>query len=223
MNEKLTELVFIVDRSGSMCGLESDTIGGFNATLDSNRKVKGDAVVSTVLFNGETSVLHDRCPIGEVPNLTEDDYVPRGNTALLDALGGAIRHIAMVQRYMPESHKPGKTIVVIITDGLENASCEYSLKQVNAMVKEREKAGWEFLFLGANMDAVEEAGRLGIAHDRAATYMADKAGSALAYEAVAQATRSIRGAATGAPRMDSSWKHTVEKDTQKRARPRRRS
>lgn len=216
MKDNLTELVFIVDRSGSMCDLVSDTIGGFNATLKQHREAEGEAVVSTVLFDNETEVLHDRLPIADVHDITEKEYWVRGCTALLDAVGSSIRHISRVRGYLPEEYRPAKTIFVIITDGLENASKEYSYAQVKKLIEQQKEQGWEFLFLGANIDAVGEAGRLGISADRAATYLADGEGQHVAYEAVAKATCCMRSMAPGAAPMGASWKEEVEHDTAKR-------
>ena len=216
MKKNLTELVFIVDRSGSMAGLESDTIGGFNATLESNRKQEGEAVVSTVLFDNETIVLHDRIPITSVKPMTDKDYQVRGCTALLDALGGSIRHIGRVHGYLPDEYRPEKTIFVVITDGYENASRKYDYRKVRQMIEQKQEEGWEFLFLGANIDAIGEASKLGIAEDRAATYLADGVGQTVAYEAVAKATCDMRSAPMGAPRMGGAWKESVEHDTKKR-------
>ena len=216
MKKNLTELVFVVDRSGSMGGLETDTIGGFNATLARHRKAEGEAVVSTVLFDNESVVLHDRLPIAEVPDMTERDYQVRGCTALLDATGGAIRHIGRVHGYLPEEYRPEHTIVVIITDGYENASCKYDYAKVKAMIEQKTEEGWEFLFLGANIDAIGEASKIGIAHDRSATYLADGVGQTVAYEAIADATCVMRAQKAGAPRMGASWKDAVEADTAKR-------
>jgi len=215
MKKDLTELVFILDRSGSMGGLESDTIGGFNATLQKHREAEGDAVVSTVLFDNFTEVLHDRIPISTVENLTSRDYWVRGCTALLDATGGAIRHISRVHGYLPDEYRPKKTIFVIITDGYENASRTYSYPKVREMIEQKKAEGWEFLFLGANIDAIGEAAKIGIASDRAATYLADDIGQHIAYEAVADATCAMRSAPCGA-QIDSDWKANVERDTRKR-------
>ncbi len=215
MKKDLTELVFILDRSGSMGGLESDTIGGFNATLQKHREAEGDAVVSTVLFDNFTEVLHDRIPISTVENLTSRDYWVRGCTALLDATGGAIRHISRVHGYLPDEYRPEKTIFVIITDGYENASRTYSYPKVREMIEQKKAEGWEFLFLGANIDAIGEAAKIGIASDRAATYLADDIGQHIAYEAVADATCAMRSAPCGA-QIDSDWKANVERDTRKR-------
>lgn len=206
-----TELVFLLDRSGSMTGLETDTIGGFNGMLAKHKKASGRAVVSTVLFDHSTVVLHDRVDIQEIKALTTDDYSTRGSTALLDALGSSIRHISRVQRYMPEGHKAQKVIFVITTDGMENSSSEYSVSQVREMVsKMTEKYGWEFVFLGANIDAVAEAGNLGISEDRAVTYYADPCGTAACFEAVADFTCAARTFSSA--RQGEEWKRAVEKD-----------
>ena len=213
MNKNLTELVFILDRSGSMAGLETDTIGGFNSVLKKNREAEGDAIVSTVLFDHERKVIHDRVPIAKVPAMTERDYQVRGCTALLDAVGSSIDFVERIQRYMPDDHKPGNTIFVITTDGLENASKEYSIDRVRTMIEAKQEQGWEFLFLGANMDAVGEAGRLGIYADRAATYVCDEKGSAVMYDAVADGVVTMRSCAmAGAARPDGAWKQRVEED-----------
>ncbi len=210
MKKNLTELVFVVDRSGSMSGLESDTIGGFNATLKAHKKAEGEAVVSTVLFDHETKVLHDRIPIENVSPMTEKDYKVRGCTALLDAVGGAIRHISNIHKYLPEEYKPEHTIFVITTDGLENASTEYTCKQVKHLITEKEEAGWDFLFLGANIDAAAEASKIGIPVARAATFIADKLGSKTMFGAVCAETISMRA---GCSQRDESWKDSIEQDT----------
>lgn len=210
MKKNLTELVFVVDRSGSMSGLESDTIGGFNATLKAHKEAEGEAVVSTVLFDHETKVLHDRIPIENVSPMTEKDYKVRGCTALLDAVGGAIRHISNTHKYLPEEYKPEHTIFVITTDGLENASTEYTYKQVKHLITEKEEAGWDFLFLGANIDAAAEASKIGIPVARAATFIADKLGSKTMFGAVCAETISMRA---GCSQRDESWKDSIEQDT----------
>lgn len=215
MKKGLTELVFVVDRSGSMGGLESDTIGGINATLAKNRQVDGEANVSIVLFDTAFDTIVDRKPLAEVANLTEKDYQVRGCTALLDALGTTIAHIEQVQGYMPDEYKAEKVIFVITTDGLENASSRYSYADIKRTIDARTEAGWEFIFLGANIDAVGEAGRLGISADRAATYVADSAGSTIMYDAVAEATCCMRTAPAAAP-MGGGWKRAIERDTAKR-------
>lgn len=216
MKENLTELVFIVDRSGSMGGLETDTIGGFNATLDAHRSAEGEAVVSTVLFDNEMLVLHDRQPIAEVAPMTDRDYRVRGCTALLDAVGGAIKHIGRVQGYLPEEYRPARTIMVITTDGYENASRKYTYDQVKRMVEQKKEQGWEFLFLGADIDAVGEAARIGISQDRAVMNLADGEGQRVAYEAVAAATCVMRSAPADCAPMGAEWKAPVERDCAKR-------
>ena len=209
MKKGLTELVFIVDRSGSMSGLETDTIGGINATLAKNREVDGEANVSIVLFDNVSEVLVDRKPITEVADLTEKDYWVRGCTALLDAVGGAIKHTTRVQDYMPDEYKAEHVIFVITTDGYENASTRYSYKKVKKLIEKRTKDGWEFIFLGANIDAVAEADRIGIAPKRAVTYLADSEGSKIMHDAVSLACCSIRDCGE----LDEDWKVEVEADT----------
>mgnify|MGYP001676827323 FL=1 len=171
-----TELVFILDRSGSMSGLESDTIGGFNGMLAQHRSEGGDVLVSTVLFDHEDEVIHDRVRIAEVPTLTDKEYYTRGSTALLDAMGGAIHHIRNVHKYARPEDRPARTMFIITTDGMENASTRYTADQVRAMVKRQEAEGWEFIFLGANIDAVQVAGGLGIRAENAAEFACDAAG-----------------------------------------------
>ena len=216
MKQNLTELVFIVDRSGSMGGLESDTIGGFNATLDRHRNAEGEAVVSTVLFDNETKVLHDRMPIAKVPAMTERDYQVRGCTALLDAVGGAIRHITRVHGYLPEEYRPEHTIFVITTDGYANASRRYGYSTVKRMIEEKKESGGEFLFRGANIDAVGEAAKIGIEADRSVTYLSDSEGTRIMNCAVADATYAMRAQPKGAAPLGGSWKREVEADTAKR-------
>ena len=214
-NNGITELVFILDKSGSMSGLESDTIGGFNSMIAKQKKEDGKVYVSTVLFSDRSTVLYDRADIGDIPAMTDKDYLPGGCTALLDATGGAIRHISRVHGYLPDEYRPEKTIFVIITDGYENASRTYSYPKVREMIEQKKAEGWEFLFLGANIDAIGEAAKIGIASDRAATYLADDIGQHIAYEAVADATCAMRSAPCGA-QIDSDWKANVERDTRKR-------
>ena len=211
-----TELVFILDRSGSMSGLEVDTIGGFNALIEKQKKEEGRAVVSTVLFDDRTEVLHDRLPLEQVPAMTGRDYYVRGCTALLDALGGAIDHIGRLHKHTSPEQRPDKTLFVITTDGMENASRRYTYDLVREMV-ERQKArfGWEFLFLGANMDAVAVARRFGIGADRAATYECDAEGTALNYEVLSEAVRQVR---TCAAPLSGDWKARIDEDHKRRGR-----
>ena len=214
MKKNLTELVMILDRSGSMGGLESDTIGGYNSMLKKQREAEGEVLVSTVLFDDRTEVLYDRVPLEKLPQMTEKEYYVRGCTALLDAVGGAVRHIGNVHKYAREEDRPEKTIFVITTDGLENASCEYSYDRVKKMVeRQKEKYGWEFLFLGANIDAIETAGRFGITADRAANYHSDRKGTALNYEVLADAVCEMRVSA--AP-ISAKWKKRSDEDYKNR-------
>ena len=219
MKKNLTELVMILDRSGSLSGLESDTIGGYNSMLKKQRETEGEVLVSTVLFDHNTEVLHDRVPLDKVPEMTEKDYYVRGCTALLDAVGGAIHHIGNVHKYAREEDRPEKTIFVITTDGMENASRQYSYDRVKQMVeRQKEKYGWEFLFLGANIDAIKTAGRFGISADRAANYNSDREGTALNYEVLADAVSDMRCCA--AP-IGADWKKRIEEDYEKRGRKNR--
>ena len=208
-----TELVFILDRSGSMSGLEGDTIGGFNSFIEKQRSEEGEAVVSTVLFDNECSVIHDRISLEDVPRMTEKEYFTRGCTALLDALGGAIYHIGNVHKYARPEDRPDKTLFIITTDGMENASRRYTADRVRQMVKrQQEQYGWEFLFLGANMDAVETARHYGIDESRAVNYRCDEAGTALNYEVLSETVRTLR--TTG--QLPGTWKDRVEADCKKR-------
>ena len=213
MKKGLTEVVFILDRSGSMAGLEKDTIGGFNAMLEKQRRGEGQALISTVLFSNESAVIHDRVDARDVPPLTEKDYFVCGCTALLDAVGGAIHHIGNVHKYAREEDLPERTLFIITTDGMENASRHYDLRRVRAMI-ERQKAryGWEFLFLGANIDAVDTAARLGIDADRAANFHCDARGTQLNYEAVSDAVSAMRCAAP----LSADWKERIDSDFQSR-------
>jgi len=193
MRKGLTEVVFILDRSGSMSGLEADTIGGFNSMIEKQKKEDGEAYISTVLFDDQTEVLYDRVPVGKIEAMNDNQYFVRGCTALLDALGGAIHHIANVHKYAREEDRPEKTLFIITTDGMENASRTYSYDKVKKMVeKEKEKYGWEFLFLGANIDAIEVAGRFGIGADRAINYECDREGTALNYKVLSDTVSAVR-------------------------------
>ena len=215
MKKNLTELVFILDRSGSMAGLEADTIGGFNAMIEKQRKEPGKAIISTVLFDNETEVIHDRIPLDRVPRLTEKEYYVRGCTALLDAVGGAIHHIGNVHKYAREEDRPEKTLFVITTDGMENASRHYTYDKVKSMIeRQREKYGWEFLFLGANIDAAREAARFGIRADCAADYHADSIGTEAVYESVCEAVCQVRRSAP----LKASWKQRIDADFKGRKR-----
>ena len=215
MKKNLTELVFILDRSGSMAGLEGDTIGGFNAMIEKQKGEPGEALVSTVLFDHESEVIHDRVNIQKIEPMTRQQYYVRGCTALLDAVGGAIHHIGNVHKYAREEDRPEKTLFVITTDGMENASRKYSYDRLKAMIeRQKEKFGWEFIFLGANIDAAKEAARFGIREDRAANYHADSKGTAVVYEAVCDAVCSVRGSKP----MSADWKRKVDADYRKRGK-----
>ena len=213
MKKNLTEIVFILDRSGSMSSLEKDTIGGYNSFLDKQKKEEGEAYISTVLFDDKVEVLHDRVSIDKIRHITEDEYFVRGCTALLDAVGDAIHHIGNVHKYAREEDRPEKTLFVITTDGMENASREYTYDRVRRMIGQmKEKYGWEFLFLGANIDAAKEAVRFGIDADRAANYHADRRGTAVIYEAVSEAVCNVRASRP----MSASWKKNIDEDYKSR-------
>lgn len=199
MRKGLTEVVFILDRSGSMSGLEADTIGGFNSMLQQQRKGKGKVYISTILFDDKVEVLHDRVDIAKVEPMNDNQYYVRGCTALLDAVGGAIHHIGNIHKYAREEDRPEKTLFIITTDGMENASKYYSYDKVKKMVeRQKRKYGWEFLFLGANIDAVEVAGRFGISANRAVNYECDSAGTELNYKVLSKAVTSVRCAESAA-------------------------
>ena len=213
MKKNLTELVFILDQSGSMSGLESDTIGGFNAMIERQRQDQGEALVSTVLFSNRSTVIHDRVNLRKIEPLTERQYFVGGSTALIDAIGSAIHHIGNVHKYAREEDRPEHTIFVITTDGMENASHAYSSDEVKAMVqRQKEKYGWEFLFLGANIDAVETAARFGIGRDRAVNFHSDSRGQALNYKVVSEAVCQVR---CNAP-LGADWKDEIEEDFRSR-------
>ena len=214
MKKNLTEIVFILDRSGSMAGLEEDTIGGFNAMIAKQKLEAGEAFVSTVLFDNYTEVIHDRVDIQKVEPLTRKEYYVRGCTALLDAVGKSIHHIRNVHKYAREEDRPEKTLFVITTDGMENASREYDYRRVRQMIEQQKQDGWEFLFLGANIDVAKEAARFGIQADRAANYHADRQGTAVIYEAVSEAVCNVRAARP----MGSGWKRSIDEDFRKRGK-----
>ncbi len=217
MKKGLTEIIFILDRSGSMAGLEGDTIGGYNSMLDKQKKEEGEAIVSTVLFDDRSEVLHDRVNLDKMEHITEHEYYVRGCTALLDAVGGAIKHIATVHRYAREEDRPEKTLFIITTDGMENSSRRYSYEKVREMVEcQKEKYGWEFLFLGANIDAVQVAGRFGIREDHAVNFECDSAGTQLNYDVLSRAVSSARANACMAQAVPAGWKEEIEKDYRKR-------
>lgn len=195
MRKGLTEVVFILDRSGSMSGLEADTIGGFNSMISKQKKEDGEAVISTVLFDDQQEVVYDRQPVKMVEPMTDRQYYVRGCTALLDAIGGAIHHIGNVHKYAREEDRPEKTMFIITTDGMENASRFYTYDRVKYMVeRQKEKYGWEFLFLGANIDAISVAARFGINADRAINYECDQVGTSLSYQVMSETITAVRRA-----------------------------
>ncbi|MBQ2824734.1 MAG: VWA domain-containing protein [Clostridia bacterium] len=206
--ENLTELVFILDKSGSMAGLEGDTIGGFNAMIEKQKKLSGKCFVSTIAFNDKSDVIHDRVKLENIRPMTHDDYFVGGCTALIDALGGAIKHIANIHKYARKEDIPQNTMFVITTDGMENASRKYTAEKVKAMIEEKKAKGWEFLFIGANIDAVTTAENYGIRPDRAVNYHADKKGTKVVYNAVANAVCNMR---TAAP-VGDSWRQDIDAD-----------
>lgn len=208
-NNNLTELVFILDRSGSMSGLESDTIGGFNAMIQKQKKESGEVYVSTILFDNVSEVLHDRLKLKRIPKMTEKDYTVRGCTALVDAIGGAIRHIGNIHKYARPEDVPAHTMFIITTDGMENASTHYSSDEVKKMIeRQKEKYGWEFLFIGANIDAVETAAQFGIDHNRAVNYNADHKGTQVLYEALSAPISAMRANAA----ISDDWSQSIEED-----------
>ena len=211
----MTELVFILDRSGSMAGLEADTIGGFNSMVEKQRKEPGEALISTVLFDTNTEVVHDRVPLEKVPKLDETTYYVRGCTALLDAVGGAVHHIGNVHKYARPEDRPERTLFVITTDGMENASRRYRYDQVEAMIRrQKEKYGWEFLFLGANIDAAKEAGRFGIAPEMAVDYLSDSEGTALNYRSIERVVSAVRSG----KRLSADWREDIDRDYRRRGK-----
>lgn len=223
MSEGYTEIVYILDRSGSMGGLETDTIGGFNSMMEKQKRTGEKALVSTVLFDNECEVLHDRVEIEKVNKMTDKEYFVRGCTALLDAVGGAIHHIGNIHKYAREEDRPEKTIFVITTDGMENASSRYSYDKVQKMVKHQQKKyGWEFIFIGANIDAYEEAQRFGIIKDRAVNYVCDEVGIANVYAGVSKAVCAVMSAKKATEvescLSESGWEREIKADFKKRGR-----
>ncbi|WP_341201480.1 vWA domain-containing protein [Planomicrobium okeanokoites] len=215
MKNEMTELVFILDKSGSMAGLEKDTIGGFNALVEKQRQLQGDVRVTTVLFNQSYELLHDRISLKGISPLTEDDYEVGGTTALLDAIGSTVQKIANAQKRTMEEERADKVMFVITTDGMENASCEYNYKKINEMIaSQKQKFNWEFIFLGANIDAVATARRFGVEEEFAVEYHADPEGTQLNYQVLSEAVSSFR---TGKS-IDRNWKKDIEKDYKSRAK-----
>ena len=206
--KNLTEVVFILDRSGSMEGLEADTIGGFNSMLAKQKKTEGEVLVSTVLFDHETEVLHDRVPLSEVKNMTSEEYWTRGSTALLDALGSSIRHIKNVHKYAREEDKPDKTLFVITTDGMENSSHHFDYNEIKKLVEAQRESGWEFIFLGANIDAIGTASHLGIDADRAVNFHSDSIGTKAIFSGISCFMRSF----AAMPDVGNSWRKAIDED-----------
>lgn len=214
MNNNLTELVFILDRSGSMYGLEKDTMGGFNSLLEKQQEEPGEALITTILFDQDTTCLHDRQPLYKIKPLTDKDYQVGGCTALLDALGSTLEHIKSIHGYIRPEDVPAKVLFVVTTDGMENASHKYSLPKIKTMVEAAKERGWQFLFLGANIDAIATAETMGIQRDHAVTYQADKAGTKLNYATVNQAIHSYRKSA----KIPNDWKSDIEEDMKQRGK-----
>lgn len=215
MKKDLTELVFVLDRSGSMSGLEGDTIGGYNSMLKKQRVQAGEVLVTTVLFDNEFELLHDRVNLREMAPITAKEYYVRGSTALLDAMGKTINKIANAQKQTAEAERADKVIFVITTDGMENSSREYTYEKIKVMVEcQKAKSGWEFIFLGANIDAVAEASRLGIGEDRATRFNSDSRGTALNYDVVGEAVRELRANRT----MERGWKKRIDEDYKSRGK-----
>jgi len=213
MRKNLTEIVFILDRSGSMSGLESDTIGGFNSMIERQKSAEGEALISTVLFDNLSEVIHDRVRVQDIKPMTREDYTVRGCTALLDAIGGAIQHIGNIHKYARNEDVPEHTLFVITTDGMENASRRYDSEKVKKMIeRQKEKYGWEFLFLGANIDAVETARHFGISEDRAVNYHSDSEGTQLNYEVLSEAICAVRCSAP----LSADWKKRIDEDFESR-------
>ena len=214
MKKNVTEVVFILDKSGSMAGLETDTIGGFNSMLNKQKKAEGDAFVTTVLFNHHNEILHDRINVKGISPITEADYEVGGTTALMDAIGFSIQKIANVQKYTSEDQRADKVLFVITTDGMENASREFTPNKIKQMIEhQKEKYGWDFMFLGANIDAIATAAKFGIDEDFAVDYHADNIGTKLNYELVGEAVTKLRSG----KKIDRSWKERIERDYQQRS------
>lgn len=215
MRNDLTELVFILDKSGSMHGLEADTIGGFNSLIEKQKKEDGKALVTTVLFDDKTEVIHDRVDLEYIHDMSSEQYVTGGTTALLDAVGGAVSHIRKIHKYIRPEDVPAKTLFIITTDGMENASHRFTYDKVKKLIKhQNEKYGWEFIFLGANIDAAETAVNMGISKDRAADYISDHEGTALNYSVLSEVTSAIRSGIGVAP----GWSKLITDDINRRKR-----
>lgn len=217
MRKNLTEIVFILDKSGSMCGLESDTIGGFNSLIKKQKMESGDAIVSTIFFDDTPEIIHDRISLEKIQPITNKEYYVGGCTALLDAIGGAIHHIGNVHKYAKKEDRPQKTLFIIITDGMENSSHKYTYKGVKEMV-ERQKAkyGWEFLFLGANIDAIGVASKFGIEADYAVNYESDSLGTETNFKILSKTVSCVRATSYKSVSINKNWKKEIEVDYEKR-------
>ena len=219
MKKNLTEVVCILDKSGSMSGLERDTVGGYNSMIEKQKKEDGEAYISTVLFSDYSKVIHDRVRVDKIEPMTEKEYYVDGCTALLDAVGDAIHHIKTVHKYVREEDRPEKTLFIITTDGQENSSKRYSYDKVKKMVEhQKEKYGWEFIFLGANIDAIAEAGRFGINQEMAVNYNCDEVGISTSYMALSEAVSCVRKVKRGRlnEALGKNWKKDIEEDYKKR-------
>ena len=215
MKKNLTEIIFILDRSGSMQGLEKDTIGGFNSLIEKQKKIEGDALISTVLFANKSKVIHDRVDVKDVKPMTENNYITGGCTALLDAIGNAIHHISNIHKYARKEDVPEHTLFVITTDGMENASKTYTYPKVKKLIEnQKEKYGWEFMFLGANIDAVNVASYMGIDGSRAVNFNCDSEGTELNYEVLNDAIGVLRKCSY----VSADWKKRIDKDFKKRSK-----
>lgn len=212
MKKNLTEVVFILDKSGSMSGLESDTVGGFNSMIRKQKKQDGEAYISTVLFSDESQVLHDRKNLSEVAPLTADDYCVGGCTALLDAVGDAVRHIANIHKYAREEDRPEHTVFIITTDGQENSSSRYSYESLKKLVERQKEQGWEFVFLGANIDSFAEARKFGISRENAVDYKCDAAGTAVVFDGICSFVARTRCGAA----KKNDWRRKIDLDFMKR-------
>lgn len=210
----MIELVFILDESGSMRGLEKDTIGGFNSTIEKQKKEDGDCLVSTVCFSNGQRVIHDRVNLRDVKELTDKDYRPCGSTALIDTVASSIKHIKMVHKYIRKEDRPDKTLFIITTDGMENASHKYSLGETKRMIEECKEKGWEFIFLAANIDAYETARDYGFDEESTVNYVNDDLGNDIKFYCVDKAISSIRSSGV----LDREWNYEAKEDYKKRGK-----
>ena len=213
-DNNLTELVFILDRSGSMYGLEKDTIGGFNGMIEKQKKEEGKAFVTTILFDDKIETLHDRLNLQEIKTLTDKDYTVRGRTALLDAVGSTINHISNIYKYARPEDVPAHTMFIITTDGMENASKEFDYKKIKSMIEEKKQLGWEFVFIGANIDAVTEGAKLGISAERSVDYLADSEGTDVLFHAMSASVSEMRSG----KKLSNAWRKNIDDDRKKRGK-----